>query len=110
MRLDLFLTENGFFKSRSKAQAAINSGNVTVNGKKAEKASLEINGDEDIRVINTERFVSRAGEKLFHAINEFGIDVKGPRLTSAHRRADLPTVCFKTAQKRSIPSTSARRS
>ncbi len=77
MRLDLFLTENGFFKSRSKAQAAINSGNVTVNGKKAEKASLEINGDEDISVINTERFVSRAGEKLFHAINEFGIDVKG---------------------------------
>lgn len=77
MRLDLFLTEKGFFKSRSKAQAAISAGNVTVNGVTATKASLEINGDEDIRVINTERFVSRAGEKLFHAINEFGIDVSG---------------------------------
>ena len=77
MRLDLFLTENGFFKSRSKAQAAINSGNVTVNGIKATKASLDVSGDEDITVTDTERFVSRAGEKLFHAINEFGIDVKG---------------------------------
>ncbi len=77
MRLDLFLTEKGFFKSRSKAQAAIAAGNVTVNGVIAAKASLEIDGDEDICVINTERFVSRAGEKLFHALNEFGVDVKG---------------------------------
>lgn len=77
MRLDLFLTENGFFKSRSKAQAAISGGNVTVNGKRVEKASLEIIGDEDIQVLNTERFVSRAGEKLAHALSEFCVDVKG---------------------------------
>lgn len=77
MRLDLYLTENGFFKSRSKAQAAINSGNVTVNGKTVSKASLDVVGDEEINVTDTERFVSRAGEKLFRAINEFNIDVNG---------------------------------
>ena len=77
MRLDLFLTENGFFKSRSKAQAAISAGNVKVNGVTAEKASLDIIGDERIEIANEERFVSRAGEKLFHALNEFGVDVGG---------------------------------
>ena len=77
MRLDLFLTENGYFKSRSKAQSAISSGRVTVNGKRAEKASLEINGDESICITESERFVSRAGEKLFGALNAFGIDVSG---------------------------------
>ena len=75
MRLDLFLTENGYFNSRSKAQAAISSGNVLLNGRKAEKPSLQIEGDEIIEVISTDRFVSRAGEKLYHALTEFNIDV-----------------------------------
>ena len=77
MRLDLYLTENGFFKSRSKAQAAISAGNVSVNGKTVSKPSFDIVGDEAITVTDNERFVSRAGEKLFHALNEFNIDVNG---------------------------------
>ena len=77
MRLDLYLTENGFFKSRSKAQAAISAGNVSVNGKTVSKPSFDIVGDEAITVTENERFVSRAGEKLFHALNEFNIDVNG---------------------------------
>ncbi len=77
MRLDLFLTENGYFQSRSKAQAAINAGLVTVNQIKASKASLDINGDEEITLLSTERFVSRAGEKLAHALSAFNIDVDG---------------------------------
>lgn len=77
MRLDVFLTENGYFASRSKAQSAIASGNVTVNGKTALKHSMNIEGTEAIEVLSAERFVSRAGEKLEHALNSFGIDVKG---------------------------------
>ncbi len=77
MRLDVFLTENGFFASRSKAQAAIAEGFVLINGKRAEKHSLQVEGTEDIKVVSNERFVSRAGEKLFHALNEFAISPEG---------------------------------
>ena len=75
MRLDVFLTENNYFQSRSKAQAAINSGFVTVNQTKITKPSFEINGDEEINVLSNERFVSRAGEKLAHALSEFNVNV-----------------------------------
>lgn len=77
MRLDLYLTENGFFISRSKAQAAIKEGLVLIDGKKAVKHSQQIDGFEKIEVTSAERFVSRAGEKLAKAICEFGIDVNG---------------------------------
>lgn len=76
MRLDVFLTENGFFQSRSKAQAAINAGIVLVNGAKL-KPSSEVEGSEEITLLSRERFVSRAGEKLAHALTEFGLDVSG---------------------------------
>lgn len=76
MRLDLFLVEKGFFQSRSKAQSAISAGKVLVNGIKAEKGSLSVNGDENISVTETERFVSRAGEKLFCALEKFNISVE----------------------------------
>ena len=75
MRLDLYLTENGFFPSRSRAQSAIASGNVIINGVKALKPSLEINGTEKIEITSNERFVSRAGDKLQKAIEAFSIDV-----------------------------------
>lgn len=77
MRLDLYLTENGFFNSRSKAQSAIADGNVFVDGKKVEKPSLQIEGHEKIDVISKERFVSRAGEKLAQALTCFNVSVEG---------------------------------
>lgn len=77
MRLDIFLVESKRFNSRSKAQSAINAGEVLVNGKAVTKPSFEIDGSESITVNTVTRFVSRAGEKLAHAIDEFGIDVKG---------------------------------
>ena len=77
MRLDLFLLENGFFESRSKAQAAISAGLVSVNGRTDCKPSLDVSGSEEIKIISSERFVSRAGEKLYHALNEFNVGVTG---------------------------------
>ncbi len=77
MRLDVFLVEKGHFPSRSKAQAAIGAGLVFINGEKAEKASLPTDGSESITIVAKDRFVSRAGEKLEKALNEFVIDPKG---------------------------------
>lgn len=77
MRLDLYLTEKGLAKSRSKAQAAISEGRVSVNGQKITKPSFDVSGNEDIDVVDDNRFVSRAGEKLAHALTEFGLDVSG---------------------------------
>ncbi len=77
MRLDVYLVEKGYFQSRSKAQAAINSGLVLVNGIKAEKPSVAAEGNEEITVIAKDIYVSRAGEKLEKALDEFGIDPKG---------------------------------
>ncbi len=75
MRLDLFLVESGFFNSRSKAQSAIAENKVLIDGKTAEKASMQVEGNEKIEILSVERFVSRAGEKLFHALNEFNVSV-----------------------------------
>ncbi len=77
MRLDVFLTENGYYKSRSKAQEAISDGVVTVDGKVINKPSYDVDGSENIKAGEVSRFVSRAGEKLSHALEVFGVDVNG---------------------------------
>lgn len=77
MRLDVYLVENGYFQSRSKAQASINAGLVLLNGAKAEKPSLNIEGNEEITVLARDRYVSRAGEKLEKALDEFKIAPQG---------------------------------
>lgn len=75
MRLDVFLTENGYFKSRSKAQSAISNDEVIVDGATVSKPSFEVDGSEKIEVKTVSRFVSRAGEKLSQALDVFKIDV-----------------------------------
>ncbi|MBE6692590.1 MAG: TlyA family RNA methyltransferase [Ruminococcaceae bacterium] len=77
MRLDIYLTEKGFFQSRSKAKSAIENKTVKINGVVADKPSLDIEGEPQVEVTQKERFVSRAGEKLFHALEEFNISVNG---------------------------------
>lgn len=77
MRLDVYLTDSGIFESRSKAAAAIKANAVKVNGKTADKASFSVDGSENIEVLSRGRFVSRAGEKLEKALNEFNISPEG---------------------------------
>lgn len=77
MRIDVFLAEKGFAPSRSKAKEYIDSGRVFVNGVPVKKAGCEVDGTEDIRIENTDKFVSRAGRKLEAALDIFGIDVGG---------------------------------
>jgi 23S rRNA (cytidine1920-2'-O)/16S rRNA (cytidine1409-2'-O)-methyltransferase len=56
--------EAGFFESRSKAQAAINQGEVWLNGVPVFKSSLEVDSASPLSIMPKNRYVSRAGEKL----------------------------------------------
>jgi 23S rRNA (cytidine1920-2'-O)/16S rRNA (cytidine1409-2'-O)-methyltransferase len=52
-------------------------GRVSVNGTVATKAGQSVAGDAAIVVAEPRRFVSRGGEKLERALDEFGLDVRG---------------------------------
>lgn len=77
-RLDVLLTERGFFESREKAKAVIMSGCVYVNNQKADKAGASF--DESVAVEvrdNRMRYVSRGGYKLEKAMQVFPISLDG---------------------------------
>lgn len=80
MRLDVFLTDSGYTKSRSRASECIKAGLVTVNGSVKTKPSFEIIGDESISLLGAPHgYVGRGGLKLEGALDHFGIDVSGMR-------------------------------
>lgn len=74
MRIDLYLVENNYFKSRNKAKEAIDSKSVLVNGIVCEKASTDVSANDIIEVIDVMPYVSRGGLKLEKAIIEFRLD------------------------------------
>lgn len=77
-RLDALLVEHGLAENRSKAQALVMSGVVRVGGKISSKPGFKISRDADISVKEDARkYVSRAGEKLATALDDFGVDVSG---------------------------------
>jgi 23S rRNA (cytidine1920-2'-O)/16S rRNA (cytidine1409-2'-O)-methyltransferase len=76
MRLDLYLVEKEYFKTRSRAQQEIKEGHVLVNNKKA-KSSLDVTDDDIITITNIIPYVSRGGLKLEKAIKVFNLDFKG---------------------------------
>ena len=75
MRLDLYLVEKGYFKTRSRAQNEIKSGHVLVNNK-IEKSSFDVSDIDKIDIINPIPYVSRGGLKLEKAIKVFNLDFK----------------------------------
>ena len=78
MRADVFLVENGYAESRTRASRLIEQGCVEIDGKVISKPALDVSfGEHDIVVNNTDRFVSRGGIKLEEALDTFCIDVKG---------------------------------
>ncbi|WP_195462968.1 TlyA family rRNA (cytidine-2'-O)-methyltransferase [Anaerotruncus colihominis] len=73
-RLDILLTEKGFFPSREKAKAVIMAGQVYINGQKADKPGMDVAEDADIEVRgDTLRYVSRGGLKLEKAMQVWPI-------------------------------------
>ena len=77
-RLDVLLTEKGFFDSRERAKAVIMSGEVFVNGQRADKAGASFDEDASIEVRGgTLKYVSRGGLKLERALDFFSGDPSG---------------------------------
>ncbi|AEA34404.1 23S rRNA (cytidine-2'-O)-methyltransferase TlyA [Hippea maritima] len=77
MRLDLFLVENGFVETRSRAKQIIEEGGVRISEKVITKPSFNVKDGDSVDVVDVLKYVSRAGLKLEAAIDEFGVDVNG---------------------------------
>ena len=76
-RLDQEMVDRGICDSREKAKRAILAGQVRVNGQVGRKASDTVKPTDDIALETPERFVSRGGHKLEHALAHFRLDVSG---------------------------------
>ena len=76
-RLDEAVTRLGLAPTRSKARAMIMAGDVLVNGLPSLQAGTTVKTADEITLKSKPRFVSRGGEKLDHALEEFDIDVQG---------------------------------
>lgn len=78
-RLDQLLVERGLCPTRSKAQAAVLAGQVLVNGQPAGKPGDNLKADARIELAAPERFVSRGGHKLEHALLHFAVPIQSTR-------------------------------
>ncbi|MBV6627349.1 MAG: TlyA family RNA methyltransferase [Rivularia sp. (in: Bacteria)] len=76
-RLDVLLVELGLSSSRQQAQRLIQAGEVLVNDNLVDKPGTDIDVAATIRVKQKSRFVSRGGEKLAKALDNFDISVEG---------------------------------
>ena len=77
-RLDVLLTEQGYFESRQKAQATIMSGLVFVDGRRVDKAGAAVAEDAAIEVRGKAiPYVSRGGLKLEKAMKVFPVRLEG---------------------------------
>ena len=77
-RLDKYLTDLGYFDTKSKAAAAILAGNVKINDEYITKAGYQIVLDKEYNiVVKSMPYVSRGGFKLKKALDTFDINVEG---------------------------------
>lgn len=77
VRLDQLLVQRALAPSRERAQALILAGAVRVDGEVADRAAAPVSDASAITVASGPRFVSRGGDKLEGALDDFGIDVDG---------------------------------
>ena len=76
-RIDQALVERGLCESREQAKRAVMAGRVKINARAAQKPSDTVGPSDRIELTAGEKFVSRGGHKLEHALNHFHIDVAG---------------------------------
>lgn len=76
-RLDVLLVERGLCDSREKAQRMILAGDVRVKGQVVFKPAQSTSVEADITLAAPDRFVSRGGWKLEHALQTFPCDLQG---------------------------------
>jgi 23S rRNA (cytidine1920-2'-O)/16S rRNA (cytidine1409-2'-O)-methyltransferase len=80
VRLDVALVERGLVATRERARAMILAGQVTVDGQVISKAGAPVSADANLRIaVPDHPYVSRGGIKLAHALDAFGVDVRGRR-------------------------------
>src|SRR5689334_7960571 len=77
LRLDQALVDRELCDSREKAKRAILAGQVRVNDQVARKPSDSVDEADQVALDAPEKFVSRGGFKLEHALEHFKIDVTG---------------------------------
>jgi 23S rRNA (cytidine1920-2'-O)/16S rRNA (cytidine1409-2'-O)-methyltransferase len=77
IRLDQALVERGLCDSREKAKRLVLAGQVRINSQPAHKASEQVKPDDALTVDAPEKYVSRGGQKLEHALRHFQLDVNG---------------------------------
>ncbi len=77
MRLDQALVERALCDSRERAKRLILAGAVRVNDHPARKPSDAVQPADVLAVEAPEKFVSRGGHKLEHALEHFQLDVTG---------------------------------
>lgn len=77
IRLDQALVERGLCESREKAKRAILAGQVRINDQTARKASDSVKPGDALTLDAPEKFVSRGGHKLEHALLHFQLNVTG---------------------------------
>jgi 23S rRNA (cytidine1920-2'-O)/16S rRNA (cytidine1409-2'-O)-methyltransferase len=77
IRLDELVFTRGLAPSRSAARALIMAGLVLVDGQVSDKAGTPTDPEASVALKERPRFVSRAGDKLDAALDEFGLDVAG---------------------------------
>ena len=83
-RLDAELVRRELTTSRTEAQALIAANRVLVNGSVADKPARQVaSGDAVVVDGPPPRFVGRGATKLDHALDAFGIDVRGLRALDA---------------------------
>ncbi|HVM25798.1 MAG TPA: TlyA family RNA methyltransferase [Candidatus Limnocylindrales bacterium] len=77
VRLDQLLTDRGLARSRAEAQALIHAGQVELDGTRQLKPGQQVAADASVSLVEQPRWASRAGAKLEHALDAFGIDPTG---------------------------------
>lgn len=75
-RLDVHLAETGLCPSRTQAARAVSKGRVSVNGVIINKPSFMCDTQDNIVLLQAERYVSRGAYKLKGALEVFGTDLK----------------------------------
>lgn len=83
-RLDAELVRRGLVGSRTEAQEAIAAGLVTIDGAPGSKPATQVHAGQAVVVAAPARpYVSRGGQKLAHALEQLGLDVRGRHAVDA---------------------------
>ena len=77
IRIDQALVERGLCDSRERAKRAVLAGQVRINGHPAKKSSDSVAPADEVTLTAPEKYVSRGGHKLEHALTHFQLNVTG---------------------------------